>query len=96
MAFRQINAKSENMDSNHYENLPMQYKEAFKVLKHDNFQQEKIDIFSFCSKHRLWLQVRTASIEAFLTSTHNLRFGANIRKIGMLLHTPVLLYKSGV
>ena len=30
-----------------------------------------------------------------LTSTHNLCFGAKIRKIGIPLHT-VLLYKSGV
>ena len=29
-------------------------------------------------------------------STHNLCFGAKIRKIGVPLHTPVLLYKSGV
>ena len=34
--------------------------------------------------------------EAVLTSTHNLCFGAKIRKIGVPLHTPVLLYKSGV
>ena len=27
---------------------------------------------------------------------HNLCFGAKIRKIGIPLHTPVLLYKSGV
>ena len=34
---------------------------------------------------------------AVLTSTHNLCFGAKIRKkIGMPVHTPVLLYKSGV
>ena len=33
--------------------------------------------------------------EAVLTSTHNLCFGAKIRKIGILLHT-VLLYISGV
>ena len=31
-----------------------------------------------------------------LTSTHNLCFRAKIRKIGIPLHTPVLLYKSGV
>ena len=31
-----------------------------------------------------------------LMSTHNLCFGAKIRKIGIPLHTPVLLYKSGV
>ena len=29
-------------------------------------------------------------------STHNLCFGAKIRKIGITLHTPVLPYKSGV
>ena len=29
-------------------------------------------------------------------STHNLCFGAKIRKIGIPLYTPVLLYKSGV
>ena len=51
-------------------------------------------IFSlFLLKHRLWVHVRT---EAVLTSTHNLCFGAKIRKIGIPLHTPVLLYKSGV
>ena len=33
---------------------------------------------------------------AVLTSTHNLCFGTKIRKIGIPLHTPVLLYKSGV
>ena len=34
--------------------------------------------------------------EAVLTSTHNLCFGAKIRKIGIALQTPVILYKSGV
>ena len=34
--------------------------------------------------------------EAVPTSTHNLCFGAKIRKIGIPLQTPVLLYKSGV
>ena len=33
--------------------------------------------------------------EAVLTSTHNLCFGAKIRKIGIPLHTPVFLYKVG-
>ena len=41
----------------------------------------------FCSKLRLW--------EVVLMSTHNLYFGAKIRKIGIPLHTPVLLYKVG-
>ena len=34
-------------------------------------------------------------LEPPLTSTHNLCFGAKIRKTGITLHTPVLLYKSG-
>ena len=33
--------------------------------------------------------------EAVLTSTHNLCFGAKIRKIGIPPHIPVFLYKSG-
>ena len=36
------------------------------------------------------------TLEPPRTSTHNLCFGAKIRKIGIPLHTPVLLYKSGV
>ena len=40
------------------------------------------------------LHVRTD--EAVLTSTHNLCFGAKIRKIGIPLHTSVLVSKSGV
>ena len=31
----------------------------------------------------------------FLTSTHNLCFEQKIRKIGLPVHIPVLLYKSG-
>ena len=34
------------------------------------------------------------NIEAVLTSTYNLCFGAKIRKIGIPLQTPVLLYKK--
>ena len=36
------------------------------------------------------------NMEAVLTSTHNLCFVATIIKIGLPLHTPVLLYESGV
>ena len=39
---------------------------------------------------------RGYTLEPPLTSTHDLCFGAKIRKIGIPLHTPVLLYKSGV
>ena len=34
--------------------------------------------------------------KAVLTSNNNLRFGSKIRKLGVPLNTPVLLYKSGV
>ena len=34
--------------------------------------------------------------EAVLRSTHNLCFVAKLRKIGIPLHTPAFLYKSGV
>ena len=52
----------------HYENLPMQLTEIFLALKFDNFQLKKNDIFSyFCSKHRLWVHVRTASPYLYLT-----------------------------
>ena len=45
----------------------------------------------YCSKHRLWVLIRTAlarrfSGEAVLTSTHNLCFWAEIR---IILYTPV-------
>ena len=54
-------------------------------MKNENFQQKKFDIFLIF-----------ALAEAVLTSTHNLCFGAKIRKIGIPLRTPVLLYKNGV
>ena len=49
----------------------------------------------FCSKHRLWVQVRTASLRRFLTSSHNLCFRVKIRKMYTLVNSS-LLYKSGV
>ena len=68
----------------HYENLSMQYTEIFSPVKIEYFMRKILIFFFFffCSKHRL--------------GTHNLCFGAKIRKIGIPLHTPVLLYKSGV
>ena len=62
--------------------MPMQYTEIFIPIKIENFQLKNFDIFA-------------QNMECWYTSTHNLRFGAKIRKIGIPLHT-VLLYKSGV
>ena len=65
----------------HYENIPIQYTGIFTVVKNENFQW---NVLTFCLG------------EAVLTCTHNLCFGAKIRKIGITLHTPVFLYKSVV
>ena len=52
--------------SNHYENTPMQYTAIFQGCKNDNLQMKKMLYFSyFCSKHRLWVHVRTASLGQF-------------------------------
>ena len=81
----------------------MQYTVIFIVVKKENFQTKSFDIFLIFAQnidcgykleptHRGGI---TASprwyrlIEAVLTSTHNLCFGAKIRKIGISLQAPV-------
>ena len=56
----------------------------------------KLDRFPVEAYNQENMSVQYILAEAVLTSTHNLCFGAKIRKIGIPLHTPVLLYKSGV
>ena len=34
-----------DINKKHYKNMPMQYKEIFKVVKNENFPLKKIDIF---------------------------------------------------
>ena len=70
----------------HYENLPIKYTEIFFIGKNIKFHGKTFDIFLIFAQN----------IDCGYTSTHNLCFGAKIRKIGIPLHTPVLLYKSGV
>ena len=62
----------------------MQYTENFSEAKIENFIG-KILIFFDCGY-----------TEAALTSTHNLCFGSEIRKIGIPLQTAFSLCKSGV
>ena len=70
----------------------MKYTEIFKVekkkKKNENFHFFFLYFSIFFSKHRLWVLK--------IVGTHNLCFGAKIRKIGIPLQTPVFLYKSGV
>ena len=63
----------------------MHYTENFLVVKMKISTGKNLIIFLFLLKG-----------EAVLTSTHNLCFGAKIRKIGIPPHTPVFLYISGV
>ena len=72
----------------HYENIPTQYTVIFKVVKSflicSYFFAQNIDCGYKLEPSR--------RVEAVLTSTQNQCFGAKIRKIGIPLHTPVLLY----
>ena len=72
--------------------MPMQYTEIFKVVKNGNFQKKIFDIFLIFAQN-----IDCGyTFEPVLTSTHNLCFGAKIRKIGIPLQNPAFLYKSGV
>ena len=80
----------------HYENMPMQYTEIFKAVKNENFQWKFLDIFLIFAQN----------IDCGYTLEPPRRGGSNEypqsmfwsknKKIGLPLHTPVLLYKSGV
>ena len=80
----------------HYENMPMQYTEIFKVIKNENFHWKMFAIFLIFAQN----------IDCGYTLEPPRRGGSNeypqsmfwskIRKIGIPLHTPVLLYKSRV
>ena len=72
--------------------MPMQYTKIFKVVKNEDLQQKFFDIFLIFAQN---IDCEY-TLEAVLTSTHNLCFGAKITKIGIPLHTPVFPYKSGV
>ena len=69
----------------------MQYTEFFLVVKMKIFAGKLFDIFLMFAQN-----IDCGYAEAVLTCIHNLCFGAKIRKIGIHLHTPVLLYKGGV
>ena len=60
----------------HYENMPMQYSAILTTVKIDNFQYKIFDSFL------IFAQTIDCeyTLEPLLTSTHNLCFGAKIRK----------------
>ena len=61
-----VNPFSHADDTFHYENMPIQIYRKFHLQKTESFQIKKNSYFSyFCSKHRLWVPVRTASERRF-------------------------------
>ena len=60
--FCRLSCSAEFSMKNHYANMSMQYTAIFHGCKNG----EKMLYFSyFCSKHRLWVHVRTASLRRF-------------------------------
>ena len=60
---------------NHYENPPIQIYRKFHLQKLKIFRKKKTLIFFsyFCSKHRLWVLVRTASPRQSMFSSRNMK-----------------------
>ena len=76
---------------------PCNKQRFFELKKIENFQLKNFDIFLiFAQNIDCGYTLEPPRRGAVLTSTHNLCFEAKIRKIGIPLQTPVLLYKSGV
>ena len=74
----------------------MQYTEIFVAIKMKNFSKKRFNIFLIFAQNIDCGYTLERLAEAVLTSTHNICFGAKIRKIGIPPHIPVLLYKSWV
>ena len=68
----------------------------FRDVKIENFLLKIFDIFKILLKTLIVCTCYNRLVEAVLTHTHNLCFEAKIRKVGIPLNTPVLLYKNGV
>ena len=69
----------------------MQYMEIFFSCENEKFHEKNFDIFNIFAQN-----IDCGYAKAVLMGTHNVCFGAKTRKIGIPLHTPVLLYDSGV
>ena len=65
----------------HYANMSVQYTAIFHGCKNDNFQMIFLIFFLFLLKTKIVGTRSNRLSKAVLTSTHNLCFGAKIRKI---------------
>ena len=77
-----------------YENLPMQYTKNCLVV--EIFHWKCFHIFLISAHNIDCGYTLEPHRQGGSNENHNLCFGAKIRKIGIPLHTPVLLYKSWV
>ena len=69
-SFFAILAQFEVIDISHYEHMPMQYTEIFKVIKNEIFQKKNFDIFLIFAQN-----IDCGyKLEPVLKSTHNLCF----------------------
>ena len=74
----------------------MQYTEKNLVVKMKIFIEKGLIFFYFCSKHRLWVHVRTASARGGSNEYPQSMFSITDKKIGIPLQTSVLQNKSVV
>ena len=70
----------------------MLYTDFSYVIKIENFYCKSFDIFLIFAQN---IDCRYTLELLVLTSTHIVCFVTKIKKKGIPLHTPVLLYKSG-
>ena len=83
--------------SGHNENMPMQYTVIFKVVKNENFQRKRFYIFHIFAQnidcgYTLEPPHRGGSNEY----SQSMFWSKNMKNRYTPVHTPVLLYKSGV
>ena len=75
--------------------MPMQFTDFSKVVKIENFLQILFTFLIFAQNMECGYTLEPSPRgAAVLTNTHDLCFGAKIRKLGIPLYTPVLLLEK--
>ena len=96
-----VGRASDSMMATIYLNItktrPCNIQKNILVVQMKNFTGKKKYFSYFCSKHRLWVHVRTASARLGGCNEYpQSMFWSKNKKIDIPLHTPVFLYKYGV
>ena len=74
----------------------MQYIEVFKVVKNENFQSKNFDIFLIFAQNIDCVYTLELPRWGGSNECPQSMFWRKNKKIDISLHTPVLLYKTGV